>query len=229
MDFIAAWNFIAGNFSGALLPLFAAGGGGAAIAFAIFKIFGEKWLSSRFDKQLAELRHTQQKELERLKFDLTASVDRQTKIYQREFDVIPEAWAQLTELYQYARSAIIRFHQHADLNQMNRDKLIQYLNDNNFDEREKEFIISSKAEERNSKFSKVISLRTINETRNKFNDHLMYISKFSIFIPYDMIIKFNNICNIINEALVDVEFEVQGMSGADLNQKLNFWKKEISS
>jgi hypothetical protein len=34
--------------------LIMAGGGGAAIAFALFKVFGEKWLNAKFEERLAE-------------------------------------------------------------------------------------------------------------------------------------------------------------------------------
>jgi hypothetical protein len=44
--------------------LIMAGGGGAAIAFALFKVFGEKWLNAKFEERLAEYKHAQQKEIE---------------------------------------------------------------------------------------------------------------------------------------------------------------------
>jgi protein-S-isoprenylcysteine O-methyltransferase Ste14 len=38
----------------------AVGGGAAAIAFALFRIFGEKWLSAKFNERLEAYKHAQQ-------------------------------------------------------------------------------------------------------------------------------------------------------------------------
>lgn len=75
--------------------LVVAAGGLTAIAYAIFKNLGEKWLDARFDERLAAYKHEQQKELEQVRFKITALLDRATKLHQREFEVLPEAWSLL--------------------------------------------------------------------------------------------------------------------------------------
>src|SRR5258706_7575844 len=72
-------------------------GAGAVGAFAwwLFRLFSEKWLNSKFEERLAAYKHEQQKELEHLKFEINAQMDRATKLHQREFEALPEAWARL--------------------------------------------------------------------------------------------------------------------------------------
>jgi hypothetical protein len=45
----------------ALGGLVLAGGGLVAIAYSIFKVFGEKWLNAKFEERLAAYRYAQQK------------------------------------------------------------------------------------------------------------------------------------------------------------------------
>jgi hypothetical protein len=52
-----------------------AGGGLAGIAFAIFRVLGEKWLDNKFQERLAAYRHEQQKEIERLRLNINKLFD----------------------------------------------------------------------------------------------------------------------------------------------------------
>jgi hypothetical protein len=76
-----------------------AGGGVGAIAYALFRFFSEKWLNAKFEERLAAYKHAQQKELEELRFKISALMDRTTKLHQREFDTLPEAWTKLNDAY----------------------------------------------------------------------------------------------------------------------------------
>jgi len=46
---------------------------------------------------LLAYKHEQQKELEHLKFSINAQMDRATKLHQREFEALPEAWSNSTD------------------------------------------------------------------------------------------------------------------------------------
>jgi hypothetical protein len=56
-------------------------GGVTALAFAMFRIFGEKWLSNKFEERLAHFKHEQQKEMERVRFEINSLMDRRVKLY----------------------------------------------------------------------------------------------------------------------------------------------------
>ena len=51
----------------------------------LFRTAAEKWIGAKFDKQLEAFKHEQQVEIERLKFSISAQLDRATKLHQREF------------------------------------------------------------------------------------------------------------------------------------------------
>jgi hypothetical protein len=63
-----------------LIALVAAGGGGAAIAFGIFKATGQQWLEQRFKKDIERLKHEQNKEIEATKAELASSIEREKAV-----------------------------------------------------------------------------------------------------------------------------------------------------
>ena len=78
-------------------------GGFGAIIYWLFKLLAAKWLDAKFAERLSAYKHTQQKELEQLKFEISALLGRTVKLHQREFDVLPEAWGLLTDAFTITR------------------------------------------------------------------------------------------------------------------------------
>jgi hypothetical protein len=68
----------------------------AAAAAGFVKFFGGKMVNHQFDRRLeafkSELAANQAHSLERLRFDVSASLDRTAKLHQHEFEVLPTAW-----------------------------------------------------------------------------------------------------------------------------------------
>ncbi|MCA1530882.1 hypothetical protein [Bradyrhizobium yuanmingense] len=74
-----------------------AGGGAAALILGPLRYLADKWLTSKFNQRLEQFKHVQQVEMENLRFKIDSMFDRTTKLHQREFDVVPAAWALLVE------------------------------------------------------------------------------------------------------------------------------------
>lgn len=51
-------------------------GASATAAYILFKRYGERWIESKFESQLASYKHEQQKELEKVRFNINALLDR---------------------------------------------------------------------------------------------------------------------------------------------------------
>ena len=99
-----------------------AGGGLSLIAYQVFRLLTAQWLDARFEKRLQALKHEQQKELEQLRYKVSALLDRAVKLHQREFDALPEAWSKLNDVYWYVRSFVHPFQTYPDLDRMNPDQ-----------------------------------------------------------------------------------------------------------
>jgi hypothetical protein len=61
---------IFGPLVAAIGTLVLAGGGISAIAYGLFRFFGERWLNAKFEERLAAYKHAQQKELEHLRLEI---------------------------------------------------------------------------------------------------------------------------------------------------------------
>jgi hypothetical protein len=109
------------------------GGGVAAVAgivaaaYWIFKLFSEKWLTAKFEERLAAYKHQQQKELEELRFKISGLLDRTTKLYQREFEVLPEAWGKLVITHGNVQGLVAAFQQYPDLDHMSAEQLAEFV------------------------------------------------------------------------------------------------------
>ncbi|HZE55412.1 MAG TPA: hypothetical protein VE111_19335 [Bradyrhizobium sp.] len=106
----------------------------------MFRTFSEKWLNAKFEERLAAYKHEQQKELEHLKFSINAQMDRATKLHQKEFEALPEAWARLMHAHGIIMSVVSRLQSLPDLNAMRPDQLEDFLVNSKLAECQREII-----------------------------------------------------------------------------------------
>ena len=106
-----------------------AGGGAAGLILGPFRYFADKWLTSKFDQRLEQFKHAQQVEMENLRFRINSLFDRTTKLHQREFEVVPTAWALLVECKNQVSAFITAFQQYPDLDRMTGPQLDEFLED----------------------------------------------------------------------------------------------------
>jgi hypothetical protein len=116
---------IAREIMGWIGTIVVAGGGGALVAWGIIKLFAEKWLNTKFEARLESLKQEHRKEIERLRLTINTLMDRATKLHQREFDALPEAWRQLNEAIIQTRA--IKFQFYANIDRLSEEQLNDYL------------------------------------------------------------------------------------------------------
>jgi len=118
----------------------AALGGLGLIAFQIFRWLGASWLSAKFDERLEAFKSAQLQQLEQLKFKINALLDRTTKLHEKEFEVLPEAWALVVDSYYSVLAFVSPVRFYADVNRMTDTQLTEFLNNSEFDKWEIEKI-----------------------------------------------------------------------------------------
>ncbi|MBV8766846.1 MAG: hypothetical protein JOZ66_18215, partial [Hyphomicrobiales bacterium] len=79
----------------------------------------------KFEERLAAYKHAQQRELERVKFEVNALMDRTLKLHQKEFDVLPELWGLLVEAHARLIAVTSPLQHFPDLHRMSSDQLDQ--------------------------------------------------------------------------------------------------------
>jgi len=63
--------------------------GVSAGVYWLFKTVVDKWLTAKFSERLENFKHEQTKELENLRFEINALMDRTIKLHQNEFKILP--------------------------------------------------------------------------------------------------------------------------------------------
>jgi hypothetical protein len=190
--------------------LLAVFGGGIAVigifvaaAYGLFKKFSEKWLDAKFAERSEAMRHEQQKELEALRIQCARLIDRATKLNQREFDVIPEAWSRLCEAYERTRSLVASIQTYPDIDNMTSEQRNEFIDQCKLAQWEKKELDAS--EKKTEYYRKKILWHDYVETQKYVYELRMYIRKNSILMPKEIRKQFQKLDQLIWGVLIEHE------------------------
>jgi len=71
----------------------------AALAFALFRFLGQKWIEGKFSERLEAYKHAQNRELEDVRFRINAIFNRLRQFHDKEFELLPVAWGNLNDAW----------------------------------------------------------------------------------------------------------------------------------
>lgn len=179
------------------------GGGLGVIVYQIFKALGGKWLDQRFESRLQSLRHEHGKEIEQLRFKISALLDRTTKMHQREFEVLPEAWQILNDAYWATRAAVSLGRSYPDLSAMTPPQLNAFISKSQLEDWERDELQS--APDPNAYYQKRIDIRRLSDAKNQAQNSYTFTMKNGIFIEASLRQQFSALHDLIWDALIDEE------------------------
>lgn len=99
----------------------------AGAAYVLFRYLGDKWLTGKFDQSLEAFKHSQQRELEHLRFRINTTFDRTLKLHSNEFRTLPELWDKLNEAYSHVSIFTSPMQEYPDLDRMSDPALRHFL------------------------------------------------------------------------------------------------------
>lgn len=179
----------------------------AAACFGLFRVFGERWMAARFDEKLAAYRHEQQKELEQLRFKISSLLDRTTKLHQREFEVLPEAWAKLVDAHGATLALTSPIQSYPDLDRMTPEHLAEFLEKSPLASWERNEL--SQANKKTDYFREHIFWHRLNEARGYCRESHAYLRRHGIFVHAEIKEKFSILDDLIWNALGEHEINQQ--------------------
>ncbi|KIZ34836.1 MULTISPECIES: hypothetical protein [Rhodopseudomonas] len=202
-------------------------GGGAVIlaglsgfAYWLFKLFSEKWLTAKFNERLEAYKHQQIKELEEFRFKISGLLDRTTKLYQREFEVLPEAWSKLVIAHATVESVVSALQQHPDLAQMNPNQLEEFIQKSSLNQWQKDELRSSPS--KTKYYQTASNWVRMWDAQELCRDYFVYERRNGIFIRNEIKDAFNAISRLMNDALLEYKFELQ-FGDTDYRNTLERW------
>lgn len=180
-------------------------GGGVvtSLAYGLFKMFGEKWLNHKFDERLAAFRHEQDKELERVKFEINKLLDRSAKLHQWEFEVLPKAWTLLAKSYHVVRDVTSAMQSYPDLNLMGTLQLQEFISRASLENWQKEEL--NNASDKTKYYQDAIFWHRLNAARSATRKSAVYIDENGLFMSANMKQRFDRINELGWNALIEHE------------------------
>jgi hypothetical protein len=182
-------------------------------AVAAVKWFGESWVTSKFSERLEAFKHAQQREIEQLKFQISASMDRATKLHQREFETVPEAWSTLVAAFNSIKAFTSPFQSYADVGRMTDQELEEFLDGTDLGKAQKNDILTSA--DRNSAYQQAVFWSRFTVVQNDYRKHRTFLLKNAIFMPAAMKAKFSAIGDLAWDALAEHR----------INHEMKAWSK----
>jgi hypothetical protein len=186
-------------------------GSASVVAYQAFKHFAAKWLDARFQKNFQQLVHDQNKEIERLKNDLTKSFDRATKLNQREFDVLPQIWDQVSEAYWATASLVSPLQTISDLNRMQPKQLAAFVAESEILDWQKDDVLASS--DKTKAFNDIIYWHRLNRVQQSHRAANIALSRSGIFVQDDIKEKLQAILDLVRGALIEDEMNHEHPSG----------------
>ena len=177
------------------------GGGGALIVYQVFKFLAAKWLEEKFKKNFQQLVHDQNKEIERLKSDLTKSFDRAAKLHQREFEVLPQVWGKVSKTYWATASLISPLQMHPDLNRMQPKQLESFIAKSKLAEWQKDELLATL--DKTKKYQEQIYWHKLSHCFNLHRVGNISLSRTGIFVQDPIKEKLQAILDLAYGALIE--------------------------
>ncbi|MRR06536.1 MAG: hypothetical protein EG828_06255 [Deltaproteobacteria bacterium] len=191
------------KFLQAIGAIVVAGGGISVMVYGAFRVLAQKWLDAKFSERLESYKHEQQKQIEQLRFKINALLDRATKFHQREYDVLPEAWALLNDAFWKASGFVAPLKQYPDLSKMTATHLKEFLEASTLSGWEREEALA--AFDRTDYYIKRIFWHSLNDVQTTAREAHICILKKGIFFQPDLRKKFKDIDDVIWNALSEAE------------------------
>jgi len=183
------------------IKLLAYGGSGALVAYGLFKFLGKKWIENKFAEKLEQYKHAQNKELEELKFRINTMFSRITKIHEKEFEVLPEAWLKMQEALGRASQLVSLIRGYPDLDRMSEEALSEFLAQSKLRDYEKKELLESSI--KLTYYQNTIFWHELRETQEAFWDFHNYIIKYRVFMSSGLREQFGQIDDVIWKAIVE--------------------------
>jgi hypothetical protein len=184
-----------------LLRTIGVGGGGIAIGYFLFKSLATKWLDGKFAERLEAYKHQQQKELEQLRFQINALFDRLTKLHQREFQVLPEAWALLFDAFLEMNAFVSSLQAYPDLDKMKPAQFTEFVEACPFATWEKDELKSLSSGNKTKYYQDHIFWHQSRTASKASNDCHTFLRKNGIFIEKALKEKFEAIDLLVREVI----------------------------
>jgi hypothetical protein len=174
-----------------------------AIAYGFFIFLGKKWIENQFQRRLESYKHEKNKEIENLKYQINLLLSRVTKIHDKEFAVLPEAWNKLYDALELISWFTSPFQQYPDFDNLSEDELSYLVNSCPLKEFQKKELLESK--KKTQYYSDTIFWINLAKSQDVYSAFHNFITRNRIFLSPDLREKFMEVDGILWDSLLKKE------------------------
>lgn len=182
-------------------------GSATGTGWGVFRLFLGKWLDSRFGQQLEAFKGFQQQELVKLQLQLNTMFDRNIKLHQREFEVLPEAWSRLNDAYNLAHSTALGVSITPNLDDWPPERLEAYIADSFLDDYQKKELRATR--DKTHYYSRAQEFHNLGNAWNSCWNFRDYLSKNAIFVPDNIKQQFKVLDELLFGAMLERRTSLQ--------------------
>lgn len=175
----------------------------AGTMLALLKVFGEKWIESKFERQRSSLKHQQELELQKLRVEIDSTLNANLKLQEREFETLSKAWQLLQIAYIQIAAYLSPLEQWPDIDRLDDRDLEELLGKRPFTPYEKTLIRESP--KKLDAFRRVTLSHNSKEVWRAYIEFRDYVLQFGIFFPNSIRNKFRTIEEKFREAIIGKE------------------------
>lgn len=177
----------------------------ALFAWGAFQWFGKKWLEGQLAQGLERFKHQQNQEIERLRYRISALMDRTTKLHQHEFEVLPGLWARIGDAVGSAQWVVSRLQSVPGLDRMSPEVLEEFFEEVNLTPRQRDDLRAVPVNERNAEYLRLTFWRKMTAARNDSAELNNFLLAQGIFIQPELKAKVRDLLSLIDAALSERE------------------------
>jgi hypothetical protein len=178
------------------------------IAYALLQFYGKKWLESQFSKKLED--H---------KGKINALFSRISKIHEKEFEVLPEAWQLLQHALGLVSALTSPLKTYPDLNHMKAEAFESFVTTSRLSELDKKEL--STASDKNKYFQKQVFWYDLHDARQAVSEFHNYTILNKIFMTKDLFTAFKAVDDLLADGLLEQEI---GTEAEDRSMTKNYYK-----
>lgn len=190
-----------------LLTILAAGGGGAVVAYLVFKSLGTAWLEGKFAEKLESFRHEKAKELERFRAEIDGSLKSQDRFDERHLEGVLEIWDALKFAQQKTLATVSPIQQYANLRGMTDETLDDLLSE--FSLKAWQIDSVKNASDRQEEFTRIINLKRFGEAGIAFNSLDKITRSHELFFDEETFGFIREVLDKLHSTLIEKELALE--------------------
>lgn len=206
-----------------IFNLVAYAGGSVALAYAVFKTLGDRWLENKFKERLKLVEHGYAVELSKLKQRLDTSASGLNRIHQKEFEVLPEAWGLLDEAMNTLKWVVSPMQSYTDVSRMDDEDWKDFIDNlDSFGKADKRHLLGIHKQSRQNEYNRLYDAHKNWLAEKAIREFQKYSARHSIFLPEELRVQFDAIKDLLWSASVSKSV---GRQAEDWKMQLEGWKK----